>query len=211
MQRRSIGRSAVEFLQKGGSVVKDLLSFYRGKRGFVTGHTGFKGAWLCRILVDAGAEVTGYALLPNTEPSLYHLSDLEDSMHSIIGDVRDLSHLQRAFQQARPEIVFHLAAQPIVRESYRDPVGTYATNVMGTVHIMECVRQSDTVKSVVNVTTDKVYQNNEWVWGYRESDRLDGFDPYSNSKSCSELVSGCYVRIFLRMLISHFLLCGPEM
>lgn len=177
--------------------MKDLLSFYRGKRVFVTGHTGFKGSWLCRILVDAGAEVTGYALLPNTEPNLYHLSDLESSMHSIIGDVRDFPHLQRVFRQACPEIVFHLAAQPIVREGYRDPVGTYGTNVMGTVHILECVRQSDTVKSVVNVTTDKVYQNKEWVWGYRESDRLDGFDPYSNSKSCSELVSGCYVRSFL--------------
>lgn len=176
--------------------MKELLSFYSGKRVFVTGHTGFKGAWLCRILVDAGAEVTGYALLPNTEPNLYHLANLEGSMNSIIGDVRDFSHLQRVFQQTRPEIVFHLAAQPIVRAGYQDPVGTYGTNVMGTVHILECVRQSDTVRSMVNVTTDKVYQNKEWVWGYRESDRLDGFDPYSNSKSCSELVSGCYVRSF---------------
>ncbi len=173
------------------------LSFYRGKRVLVTGHTGFKGAWLCRILLDAGAELTGYALEPSTQPNLYSLAGLEDHLHSIIGDIRDLPRLQAAFQQARPEIVFHLAAQPIVREGYRDPVGTYSTNVMGTVHVLECVRQSSTVQSVINVTTDKVYHNQEWVWGYREQEELDGYDPYSNSKSCSELVSGCYVRSFL--------------
>lgn len=184
------------FVGRGG-VLKDLLSFYHGKRVFVTGHTGFKGAWLCRILADAGAEVTGYALVPSTKPNLYSLAELEDAIHSCIGDVRDLSSLQQAFRQSSPEIVFHLAAQPIVKEGYRDPVGTFGTNVMGTVHLLECVRQSDSVKSVVNVTTDKVYQNKEWVWGYRETDRLDGFDPYSNSKSCSELVSGCYARSFL--------------
>ena len=174
------------------------LSFYRGKRVLVTGHTGFKGAWLCRILLEAGAEVTGYALEPPTEPSLYELAGLADELHSVIGDIRDLEHLQEAFVQAQPELVFHLAAQPIVREGYRDPVGTYAVNVMGTVHMLECVRRSDSVRSVINVTTDKVYDNQEWAWPYRESDRLDGYDPYSNSKSCSELVTHSYLRSFLR-------------
>lgn len=178
--------------------MEDWLTFYRGRRILVTGHTGFKGAWLCSLLLEAGAEVTGYALEPPTRPSLYALAGLESHLCSILGDIRDLPHLQRAFQAARPEIVFHLAAQPIVREGYRDPVGTYATNVMGTVHLLECVRQSDTVGSVVVVTTDKVYQNREWYWGYRETERLDGFDPYSNSKSCAELTCGCYVRSFFR-------------
>lgn len=177
--------------------MEDWLSFYRGKRVLVTGHTGFKGAWLCHILLEAGAEVTGYALEPSTKPSLYALSGLEGNLHSVIGDIRDFSNLQKAFARARPEIIFHLAAQPIVREGYRDPAGTYGTNVMGTVHLLECVRQSDTVQSVVNVTTDKVYRNQEWIWGYRENEVLDGYDPYSNSKSCSELVSACYVRSFL--------------
>lgn len=177
--------------------MKKLLKFYSGKRILITGHTGFKGSWLCRILLDAGAEVTGYALEPPTQPNLYSLSGLEGHIHSVIGDVRDLNHLQKVFHQAKPEIVFHLAAQPIVKEGYRDPVGTYSTNVMGTVHVLECVRQSDTVQSVVNVTTDKVYYNQEWAWGYRENEQLDGYDPYSNSKSCSELVSSCYARSFL--------------
>lgn len=177
--------------------MKSFLPYYQGKRVLVTGHTGFKGAWLCRILLDAGAEVTGYALEPPTQPNLYDLCELDKDIRSFLGDVRDLSYLKQVFDQVRPEIVFHLAAQPIVREGYRDPVGTYSTNVMGTVHLLECVRQSDSVESVVNVTTDKVYQNREWVWGYREPDRLDGYDPYSNSKSCAELVSGCYVRSFL--------------
>lgn len=174
------------------------MSFYRGRRVLVTGHTGFKGAWLCRLLLEAGAEITGYALAPQTQPNLYELAGLERHLDSVVGDIRDLPRLQGVFRAARPEVVFHLAAQPIVREGYRDPVGTYATNVMGTVHVLECVRQSDTARSVVNVTTDKVYQNREWVWGYRETERLDGFDPYASSKSCSELVSGCYVRSFLK-------------
>lgn len=172
------------------------LSFYRGKRIFVTGHTGFKGSWLCQILLDAGAEVTGYSLAPKTASNLFSQTGLATQMHSIIGDVRDFASLQKAFDDAKPEIVLHLAAQPIVRESYRDPVGTYATNVMGTVHVLECVRQSDTVRSVLNVTTDKVYQNKEWTWGYREIDPLDGYDPYSNSKSCSELVTHSYKNSF---------------
>lgn len=168
------------------------LSFYRHRRVLVTGHTGFKGGWLCRMLLDAGAEVTGYALEPPTKPSLFALTGLEAEMRSIRGDVRDLDHLMQAFGQAQPEIVIHMAAQPIVRYGYQHPVETYATNVMGTVHLLECVRRHPCVRSVVNVTTDKVYHNREWCWGYREDDRLDGFDPYSNSKSCSELVTHSY-------------------
>lgn len=177
-------------------LVKLMKDFYRGKRVFVTGHTGFKGTWLCKILLMAGAEVTGFALPPEN-PSVWNVAGLEGSMSSILGDVRDLTALQAAFCTARPEIVFHLAAQPIVRESYRNPVGTYHTNVMGTVHILECVRQSKFVRSVLNVTTDKVYKNSQWPWGYRETDTLNGFDPYSNSKSCSELVTDSYRLSFL--------------
>ncbi len=168
-----------------------MLGFYRNKRVFVTGHTGFKGSWLCTLLLEAGAEVTGYALALE-QPSLFRICGLENRMRSIHGDIRDLETLWRAFDDAKPEIVFHLAAQPIVRESYRHPVDTYHTNVMGTVHILECARQSGTVKSLLNITTDKVYENVRWVWGYRENDRLNGFDPYSNSKSCAELVTDSY-------------------
>lgn len=173
-----------------------MLDFYRGKKVFVTGHTGFKGTWLCTILNMAGAEVTGYALAPNS-PSLCEMIGLERKISSVRGDIRDFGALWTAFEQTQPEIVFHLAAQPIVRESYQDPVGTYHTNVMGTVHILECVRRTACVKSFLNVTTDKVYENCQWPWGYRETDRLNGFDPYSNSKSCSELVSDSYKRSFL--------------
>lgn len=172
------------------------LEFWRGKRVFVTGHTGFKGTWLCRILVGAGAEVTGYSLPAPTQPNLFELAGLEGRMTSVIGDVRDMDALRAAFDAARPEIVLHLAAQPIVRNSYKDPAYTYATNVMGTVNILECVRLVPGVKSFLNVTTDKVYQNNEWAWGYRENEPLDGFDPYSNSKSCSELVTHSYQSSF---------------
>ena len=168
------------------------LSFYRGKRVLVTGHTGFKGSWLCRMLTNAGAIVTGYSLDPPTDPSLFELAGLSNTIADVRGDVRDLSHLLAVFQEAQPEIVLHLAAQPIVRESYRDPVGTYETNVMGTVHVLECVRRTHSVRSFLNVTTDKVYKNREWVWGYRENEDLDGYDPYSNSKSCSELVTHSY-------------------
>ena len=179
-----------------GALAMSDLSFYRGKRIFVSGHTGFKGSWLCAVLAMAGAEVTGFALPPEGE-SLWTLAKLEGHIHSVYGDIRDLGSLRTAFQEARPEIVFHLAAQPIVRESYHDPVGTYHTNVMGTVHILECVRQSDSVCSVLNVTTDKVYENRQWPWGYRETDTLNGYDPYSNSKSCSELVTSSYRSSFL--------------
>lgn len=171
-------------------------NFYRGKRVLVTGHTGFKGSWLCKVLKNLGAEVTGFALEAPTEPSLFVLADIRRDVNSIIGDVCSFPALLEAFERSQPEIVFHLAAQPIVRESYRDPVRTYETNVMGTVHLLECVRQMKTVKSVLNVTTDKVYFNREWAWGYRENEELDGFDPYSNSKSCSELVTNAYRRSF---------------
>lgn len=168
------------------------LNFYAGKRVLVTGHTGFKGSWMCRVLKNAGAEVTGFSLEPPTNPSLFEISNAANGIKSVIGDIRDLAALKKCFDEAQPEIVLHLAAQPIVRDSYKDPHYTYETNVMGTVNIMECVRLSTCVKSFLNVTTDKVYKNNEWEWGYRENEPLDGFDPYSNSKSCSELVTHCY-------------------
>ena len=172
------------------------LSFYKGKKVLITGHTGFKGSWLCRILVGAGAQVTGYSLTPPTEPNLFSMADVEDKMESVIGDIRDLAHLKEVFEKTQPEIVLHLAAQPIVRDSYKDPVYTYETNVMGTVNICECVRINPCVKSFLNVTTDKVYENKEWAWGYRENEPLDGYDPYSNSKSCSELVTHSYINSF---------------
>lgn len=173
-----------------------LEEFYKGRKVFVTGHTGFKGSWLCHLLIYLGAEVTGYAILPPTDPSIYELTGLSDRIHSVIGDVRDGEKLKNAMREAEPEIVLHLAAQPIVRESYRNPVYTYETNVMGTVHVLEAVRAVESVRSFLNVTTDKVYQNNEWEWGYRETDPLDGYDPYSNSKSCSELVTHSYQKSF---------------
>ena len=171
-------------------------NFWTGKKVFVTGHTGFKGAWLTFVLNSFGAQVTGYALEPPTEPSLFKLSGLDKKISSVTGDVRDFDKLKKTFDASKPEIVFHLAAQPLVLESYKNPAATYATNVMGTTNILECVRQSSAVKSFLNVTTDKVYHNNEWAWGYRETDALDGIDPYSNSKSCSELVTACYRRSF---------------
>jgi len=172
------------------------MSFWQGKRVFLTGHTGFKGTWLCRILVNSGAILTGYSLEAPTNPSLFEMAGLEGKMTSVIGDIRDLDKLKAAFEEADPEIVLHLAAQPLVRDSYKDPRYTYETNVMGTVNILECVRNSGSVKSFLNVTTDKVYKNNEWEWGYRENEPLDGFDPYSNSKSCSELVTHSYKSSF---------------
>lgn len=172
------------------------LSFYKGKKVLVTGHTGFKGTWLVSLLLNAGAQVTGYSLEPPTEPSVFKLSGMEKQIRSIMGDIRDLDSLMEVFRETQPELVLHLAAQPIVRESYKNPVYTYETNVMGTVNILECIRRTKTVRSFLNVTTDKVYHNREWEWGYRETDPLDGFDPYSNSKSCSELVTHSYKNSF---------------
>jgi CDP-glucose 4,6-dehydratase len=172
------------------------IDFWRGKRVFVTGHTGFKGSWLCLWLEKAGASVVGYALPPPTEPSHFDLAQAGRSITSIIGDVRDYTKLLDAMSQHRPELVLHLAAQSVVRTSYEDPRETYDVNVMGTVNVLEAVRKVGGVKSVVNVTTDKVYENNEWYWGYREPDRLGGRDPYSNSKACSELVTSAFSESF---------------
>ena len=189
-------RSALEGLER---LMAGLFDFYRGKRVFITGHTGFKGAWMCRVLANAGAVVTGCSLEPPTKPSLFELAGLHGAVTDIRGDVRNFSAMKAAFEDARPEIVLHLAAQPIVRTSYEQPAYTYETNVMGTVNLLECVRTAaEPVKSVLNVTTDKVYQNNEWCWGYRENEPLDGYDPYSNSKSCSELVTHSYVNSFFK-------------
>ncbi|PSL11393.1 CDP-glucose 4,6-dehydratase [Fusobacterium naviforme] len=174
-----------------------MLDFWKNKRILVTGHSGFKGAWLSELLLLAGAELTGYALQPPTEPSLFSLLKLPERMRSVEGDIRDLQHMQQVFREVQPEFVLHMAAQPIVRTSYEQPVYTYETNVMGTVNICECVRQSDSVRSFLNVTTDKVYENSELGKGFVETDFLDGYDPYSNSKSCSELVTHSYAKSFL--------------
>lgn len=170
--------------------------FWRGKRVFVTGHTGFKGSWLSLWLQLLGAEVCGFALEPPTSPALFELANIEAGMLSINGDIRDLETLQRAIANFQPEIVIHLAAQPLVRQSYRAPVDTYATNVMGTAHLFEAIRSIDSVRVVVDITSDKCYDNKEWVWGYRESDRLGGYDPYSSSKACAELVAATYRNSF---------------
>lgn len=175
-----------------------MLDFFKGKKVFVTGHTGFKGSWLTKILIMAGAEVTGYSLNPPTEPNLFSLLKIENEMNSIIGDIRDLKKLSDAINDFKPEIVIHMAAQPIVRTSYQDPVYTYETNVMGTVNVLEAIRLCDSIKSVIIVTTDKVYKNNEWSWGYRETDELNGYDPYSNSKSCAELVTSSYINSYFK-------------
>lgn len=172
------------------------LGFYRGKKVFVTGHTGFKGAWMCKVLLELGADVTGYALMPPTIPNLFDICNLRSQINSFDGDVRDYDHLVEVMNKVQPEIVIHMAAQPIVRESYKNPKLTYETNVLGTVNICEAVRQSSYVKSFLNVTTDKVYLNRERSEGYREDEELNGYDPYSNSKSCSELVTSSYINSF---------------
>lgn len=174
-----------------------MKNFYKNKNVLITGHTGFKGSWLSQILINWDANVIGYSLNPPTNPNLFNLLDLKSNMNSIIGDIRDLNNLKDIFNEFNPEIVIHMAAQPLVRESYENPVYTFETNVMGTVNICECVRQSDSVKSFLNVTTDKVYENVEKQEGYKEDEKLDGFDPYSNSKSCSELVTHSYINSFL--------------
>lgn len=170
--------------------------FWRGKRVFLTGHTGFKGSWLALWLQELGADVTGFALAPPDKVNLFTLAQVERGMRSQVADVRDLAAVHSAIEQAQPEIVFHMAAQALVRASYADPVTTYGTNVMGTVHVLEAVRRTPSVRAVVNITTDKCYENREWVWSYRESDALGGYDPYSNSKGAAELVSAAYRNSF---------------
>ncbi len=172
------------------------LSYFKGKKILITGHTGFKGSWLSYILLNVGADVSGISLIPQSEPALFNELKIEKEMNSYIGDISDLIFLTKVFDTVRPEFVIHLAAQPIVRESYQNPVLTYQTNVMGTVNVLECIRQSDSVSSFLNVTTDKVYKNKEWEWGYRENEELCGYDPYSNSKSCSELITYSYQKSF---------------
>lgn len=179
--------------------INELFEFYKGKKIFITGHTGFKGSWMCKLLNMAQAEISGYSLHAPTKPSLFEIINIEKELkNSFVGDIRDLDNLKKAMILAQPEIVIHMAAQPLVRESYKNPIYTYETNVMGTVNILEAIRSCKSVKSVINVTTDKVYLNNEWEWGYREIDRLNGYDPYSNSKSCSELVTSSYIKSFFQ-------------
>ncbi len=179
-----------------------MLEFYKNKRVLVTGHTGFKGSWLCKILSMAGAEVVGVSLEPDSDLSLFNILDIKNNINSVILDIRKLDELKSVFMENKPEIVFHLAAQPLVGESYNNPVYTYETNIMGTVNVLESIRFCNSVKSVINVTTDKVYNNKEWEWAYRESDELNGFDPYSNSKSCSEIITSSYKKSFFDENIS---------
>lgn len=176
-----------------------FLSFYKNKKVLVTGHTGFKGTWLCKVLINAGAHVFGYSLEPPTHPNLFGLSKIKKDMVSIVGDIRDFKHLKEVFDFYQPELVFHLAAQPIVRDSYKNPKYTYETNVIGTVNILECIRLTPSVKSFLNVTTDKVYLNDDKPdHPFKEDEPLDGYDPYSNSKSCSELVTHSYKKSFFQ-------------
>jgi CDP-glucose 4,6-dehydratase len=176
--------------------MKPDLSFYKNKKVFITGHTGFKGTWLCHILLEAGADISAYSLAPPTSPSLFEQTSIDKEISSLIADIRDRDKLIKTVKETKPAIVFHLAAQPLVRLSYREPALTYETNVMGTVNILEAIRSTPSVRSFVNITTDKVYENKEWHWGYRENENLCGFDPYSNSKSCSELVTHSYRNSF---------------
>ena len=180
------------------------LSFYKNKNVLLTGHTGFKGSWMSLILLAAEAKLSGYSTCREKDISLFELINIKNRMNHICGDIRDLAHLKQVFTDVQPEIVIHLAAQPIVRESYQNPVYTYETNVMGTVNVLECIQLNPCVKSFLNVTTDKVYENKEWEWGYRENEPLDGYDPYSNSKSCSELVTHSYKKSFFADNLFHF-------
>jgi CDP-glucose 4,6-dehydratase len=175
-------------------VVKKTLfnDFYRGRRVLITGHTGFKGSWLSILLNWLGTEVYGYALKPNTVPSLYELANVDQLLSSTIGDIRDYELLLKTITRVQPEVIIHMAAQPLVRESYKNPRETYEVNVMGTVNLLDAVRQVDSVRAVLNVTTDKCYENREWHWGYRENEPMGGYDPYSNSKGCSELVTSSF-------------------
>lgn len=175
------------------------INFWSGKSVFLTGHTGFKGGWLSLWLQSLGATVTGYALNPPTNPNLFTLASVEKGMHSIIGDIRDLDHLKKAMKEANPDILIHMAAQPLVRYSYTNPIETYATNVMGTVHVLEAARDNHNIRAILNVTSDKCYDNREIDRGYREDESMGGFDPYSNSKGCAELVSSAYRNSFFNI------------
>lgn len=171
-------------------------AFWRGRKVFITGHTGFKGGWISLWLQKLGAEVTGFSLEPPTEPNFFNVARVAEDMVSIIGDIRDKSKLERAIIDSAPEIIFHMAAQPLVRQSYHNPIETYETNVLGLVNLFECLRYSSTVGAIVNITTDKVYLNHEWMWGYRETDSLGGYDPYSASKNCAEVITASYRESF---------------
>ena len=174
-------------------------SFWAGKHIFLTGHTGFKGSWLSLWLQSLGAEVTGYALEPPTSPSLFEIANVGKGMHSVIGDIRDLDSLKKTMKEANPDILIHMAAQPLVRYSYINPVETYATNIMGTVHVLEAARENKNIKAILNVTSDKCYDNKEVNRGYKEHEPMGGFDPYSNSKGCAELVTSAYRNSFFNI------------
>src|SRR5688500_1382395 len=195
--RQESAQRAVGEWQGAGENLAMTRPFWSGKRVFVTGHTGFKGSWLSLWLQDMGAMVSGFSLPAPTTPALFHEANVAAGMNSTLGDIRDAAVLKAALRAFRPEIVFHLAAQSLVRLSYAEPVETYQTNVMGTVHLLEAVVACDSVKCVVNVTTDKCYENREWIWGYREDEPLGGHDPYSSSKACAELVTAAYRRSFI--------------
>lgn len=174
--------------------------FWKNRRVLITGHTGFKGAWLSLWLQELGADLCGIALPPNTNPNLFSLANVANNMQSHIADVRDFEKTKKIIRDFKPEIIIHMAAQPLVRYSYQNPIETYATNVMGTVHVLEAAKTCETVKAIVNVTTDKCYENKEWMWGYRENEAMGGYDPYSNSKACSELVTSAYRNSFYQKL-----------
>lgn len=172
------------------------LSLYKGKKVFITGHTGFRGSWLCLLLHQLGVEIYGYALQPPTNPSLYKIARINEFVTSYVADIRDYQSLSNALSEVQPDIVIHMAAQPLVRDSYKNPIDTYAINVMGTVNMLEAIRSVKSVRAIVNVTTDKCYENKEWLWGYRENELMGGYDPYSNSKGCSEFVTSSFRNSF---------------
>jgi CDP-glucose 4,6-dehydratase len=188
---------------RGEGTLEEVVKTWLGRRVFLTGHTGFKGSWLTLWLSKLGAQVRGYALDPCTEPNMFSLVSGHTDVDDVRGDVRDYARLEASMTEFAPEVVFHLAAQPIVRRSYSDPLGTYGTNVMGTVHLLEGIRKTPSVRAVVCVTTDKCYQNQEWIWPYRETDPLGGYDPYASSKACAEIVSAAYRNSFFPVARLH--------
>ncbi len=185
----------------GEGALEDVVDQWRGRRVFLTGHTGFKGGWLALWLARRGAQVRGYALDPPSDPNLFTAASVASALDDVRGDIRDCGRLESAMTEFRPEVVFHLAAQPILRRSYADPLGTFSTNVMGTAHVLEAVRKTSNVRAVVCVTSDKCYQNQEWDWPYRETDALGGFDPYSSSKACAEIVCSAYRSSFFPVTV----------